>query len=92
MNQTMHAKDTLRGSAAECFITIDGDRYNFMQMIDLEAKFEKEKTSVPILGRTGKGNKSTGWTGTFSGTMHYNTSVMRELMYRFKETGEDIYF
>ena len=90
--QTMHAKDTISGSQAECFVTIEGTRYNFMQMINLEAEFEKEKSEVPILGRTGKGNKSTGWKGTFSATMHYNTSVMRELMYRFKETGEDIYF
>lgn len=92
MNQTMHAKDTVSASLAECFVTIDGNRYNFMQAINLEAKYAKTKSKVPILGRTGKGNKATGWEGTGSATFHYNTSIFRELFMRFKETGEDVYF
>lgn len=88
----MDAKDTLRGSAAECFITIEGNRYKFMQAINLEAKFEKSKTEVPILGKSGKGNKATGWKGTGSATFYYNTSIFRELFARYKETGEDVYF
>jgi len=92
MAETMHAKDAISASLAECFITIDGNRYNFMQAIDLEATFEKQKTEVPILGKTGRGNKSTGWRGTGTATFHYNTSIFRELLYRYKNTGEDIYF
>lgn len=90
--QTMNAKDSVSASLAECFVTIDGNRYNFMQIIDFESNIEKQKTDVPILGKTGKGSKSTGWTGAFSGTAHYNQSIFRDLLYRFKETGEDIYF
>lgn len=89
---TMKAKDALSASQAECFVTIEGRRYNFMQAINIEAKFEKTKTEVPILGRTGKGNKATGWKGTGSATFHYNTSIFRELMVKYKNTGEDIYF
>ena len=92
MSETMRAKDAVSASLAECFVTIEGNRYNFMQAINLEAKFEKTKTEVPILGKTGKGNKSTGWAGTGNATFHYNTSIFRELLYRYKETGEDIYF
>lgn len=92
MTQTMNAKDTISANLAECFITIEGNRYNFAQMISLEAKLEKTKSKVPILGKTGKGNKATGWEGTGSATMHYNQSILRELMYRYKETGEDVYF
>ena len=88
----MHAKDTVSASLAECYVTLEGKRYNLMQAINLEANFEKNKTEVPILGKTGKGNKATGWTGTGSATFHYNTSVFRMLMYRYKETGEDVYF
>ncbi len=92
MAETMNAKDAISASLAECFITIDGNRYNFVQAINLEAQFEKTKSEIPILGKTGKGNKSTGWKGTGSATFHYNTSIFRELLYRYKETGEDIYF
>lgn len=92
MAPLMNAKDAISAPLAECFITIEGTRYNFMQAINLEASIEKTKTEVPILGKTGKGNKSTGWKGTGSATFHYNTSIFRKLLVRFKETGEDIYF
>lgn len=92
MSNIMNAKDAVSASLAECFVTIDGNRYNFMQAIDLEANFEKQKAEVPILGKPGRGNKSTGWRGTGSATFHYNTSIFRELLYRYKNTGEDIYF
>ena len=92
MATIMHAKDTVSASLAECFVTIEGNPSNFMQAINLEANFEKQKTEVPILGKTGKGNKATGWKGTGSATFHYNTSIFRMLMKRYKETGEDVYF
>lgn len=91
-NVTMSAKDTISAALAECFVTIGSRRYNFMQAINLEATFEKTKTEVPILGKTGKGNKATGWKGTGSATFHYNTSIFRQMMLDYKETGEDTYF
>lgn len=91
-NITMRGKDTVFASLAECFVTINGRRYNFMQAINLEAKFEKTKVEVPILGKTGKGNKATGWKGTGSATFHYNTSIFRQMMQLYKDTGEDVYF
>ena len=45
-NVVMKAKDTLSAKLAECFITIGNNRYNFMQMINFEAQFEKTKTEV----------------------------------------------
>lgn len=63
-----------------------------MQAINLEAKFERTKVEVPILGQTGSGNKSVGWKGTGSATFHYNTSIFRKMMQQFKDTGEDTYF
>lgn len=89
---TMNARDAVSAPLAECYVTIEGNRYNFMQAIDLEASIEKTKTEVPILGRTSKGNKASGWTGSGSATFHYNTSIFRKLLLRYKETGEDIYF
>lgn len=88
----MHGKDTVSASLAECYVTIDGNRYNFMQAINLEAKFEKNKVDVPVLGKTGKAHKATSWNGTGSATFHYNTSIFRELFAKYKETGADIYF
>jgi hypothetical protein len=91
-NIVMKGKDAVSAKLAECFITIEGNRYNFMQMINFEASFEKNKTEVPILGKTGIGNKATGWKGSGSATAHYNQSIFRTLLQRYKDTGEDIYF
>ena len=91
-NQIMHAKDSVSAALAECYVTIEDKRYNFMQAINLEASIEKNKVEVPILGKTGKGNKATGWSGSGSATFHYNTTIFRDLLKRFKETGEDVYF
>ena len=88
----MHGKDAISAKLAECFVTVGGNRYNFMQAIDFEAKFERTKTRIPILGKTGAGNKSTGWRGTGKATFHYNSSVFRDMMLRFKNTGQDVYF
>lgn len=92
MAETMHAREALSGASGEAFVTIEGRRYKWANLINIEAKMEKSKTEVPILGKSGKGNKATGWKGTGSATFHFNTSIFRKLLYRYKETGEDIYF
>ena len=91
-NVTMRGRDAVFAALAQCFVTISGRRYNFMQMIDFEAKMDKEKKEIPILGQTGKGNKAAGWKGTFKGKAHYNSSIFRKVLLQYKKTGEDIYF
>ena len=92
MPQTMQARNAVSAKMAECYITIDGNRYNFMSAINVKVTFEKSKTEVPILGRMNNGHKSTSSSITGSAEFHLNTSIWRELAYRFQETGEDIYF
>lgn len=92
MAQTMLAKNAVSAKMAECYVTIDGNRYNFMSAINVEVTFEKNKTEVPILGRMNRGHKSTSSSITGSAEFHFNTPVWRELAYRFQETGEDLYF
>lgn len=89
---TMRVQDAINGASAECFVTIQGTRYNFAQALNIEAEMEKQKSEVPILGRISRGNKANGVTYTASATFHFNTSIFREILYHYKETGEDIYF
>jgi hypothetical protein len=88
----MLAKNAVSAKMAECYVTIDGNRYNFMSAINVEVTFEKNKTEIPILGRMNRGHKSTSSTITGSAEFHFNTPIWRELAYRFQETGEDLYF
>ena len=92
MAQTMNARNAVSAKMAECFVTIEGKRYNLMSAINVEVTFEKSKTEVPILGRMNKGHKSTGSTITGSAEFHLNTSIWRELAERYQNTGEDVYF
>ena len=65
MNQPiMNALDAVAGSQASAYITMaDGNRYCFMQLYSFESNMEINVAEVPILGKSGKGNKPTGWTG-----------------------------
>lgn len=88
----MKGKDAISGSLAKCFVTIEGKRFNFMQAINVKAEMEKNKVEVPILGKTGKGNKAAGWKGTGSATFHFNTSIFREVLQEYTRSGKDLYF
>ena len=88
----MNAKDSVSASLAECYITIDGERYNFMQLITFESSWNVNITEIPILGQVGKGHKPTYGSGEWSGTAHYNQSVIRGMMLRYKNEGYMQYF
>lgn len=89
---TMRVQDAINGASAECYVTIQGRRYNFAQALNIQADMEKKKSEVPILGRMSRGNKANGVVYSGKAKFHFNTSIFRELLYHYKETGEDIYF
>jgi len=91
-NVTMRARDTISGSTGCAYVTIDGERRKLLELINIEANVKKTKVKVPIMGRTGKGNKATGWEGTGKAKIHYVTSVFRKLLLKYMQTGEDTYF
>ena len=88
----MKAKDAVSGAMGSVFAEIDGNRYQLANLISIEATVEKTKSEIPILGRIAKGHKSTGWEGTGSMTLHYNQSVFREVMNRYRMYNVDSYF
>lgn len=91
-NATMNAKDAVYGSLAECFVTLEGNRYNFMSLTEFESKWEVNITDVPILGKVGMGHKPAGGKGTWSGTAHYNQSIFRKIADSYQKTGLMPYF
>ena len=84
----MQAQDAISGATASAYAKFpNGKRYCLMQMYKFNSKMEISKTDVAILGKTNKGSKPTGWKGTFSATAYYNTSVVREMLLEYKNTG-----
>ncbi len=49
MGVTMNAWDALSAGLAECYVTIDGRRYRFMQAINLEARSEEHTSELQSL-------------------------------------------
>lgn len=92
MATVMNARDAVYGSLAECFITINGNRYNFMSLTDFESKWAATIKDVNILGKVGVGHKSAGGKGTWSGTAHYNQSILRKMADTYQKTGVMPYF
>lgn len=88
----MDANDAVFGGLAECYITIEGRRYNFMSLTDFESKWEVNVADVPILGKVGMGHKAAGGKGTWSGTAHYNQSHFRVMADTYQKTGAMPYF
>ena len=76
--------------AAVCAGIIGGNADKYLEV--LSQIDEKTKKEINVLGKTGSGNKSTGWKGTGKITIYKNTSIFDELMERYKNTGEDVYF
>ena len=89
---TMHARDAIHGAQGVAWVTIEGNRYKFAQLINIEANADKTKTQIPIMGRVSKGNKATGMEYTGSATFHFNTSIFRKMLKHYQDTGEDTYF
>lgn len=84
----MDALDAVSGSAASAYVKIGGKRYCMMQLYKFEAKVEVQTSDVAILGRRNKGTKPSGWKGTWSGTAHYNQSVLRQLLLEYEKNGK----
>lgn len=91
-NIILRGKDTVAAKTARCFVTIGGNRYNFMNMIDAEFKVEKTKAKIPRLGAIMDAHKTCGMEGKFKGKAHYNQSVLRQALVDYKDTGFDPYF
>ena len=88
----MNANDTVYGSLATCYVTIDDRRYNFMHLIDFESDYKINIVEVPILGKVGMGHKAAGGKGTWKATAHYNQSMIRDIANRYQKTGVMPYF
>lgn len=88
----MLGKDGLFAALAECYIKLNGNRYNFMQAKNVEASATKNKVKLPILGKVNKSNKGGGVEYKGKATFYYNTSIFREVMKKYQDTGEDMYF
>lgn len=92
MSSYLQAGDVVNGREGSVTATINGNVYNLLEIKSLEAKVEKEKSDIPVLGLRAVQTKAKGYKGTGSVEAYYVSSKMAELMLQYMQTGVDVYF
>lgn len=84
--------DAISGKMAKAYVTINGRVEELFYAKSLESTIEKNKVDVPVLGKTNTPQRSAGWSGSGTMTIYYVTSIFRQLIKRYIQTGEDFWF
>lgn len=88
----MKESDAVAGKHAKAYITINGAVEELFYAKKLESTIEKNKSDVPVLGKTNVGKKAAGWSGNGTLTVYYVTSLFRAKVREYVKTGKDFYF
>ena len=89
---SLKSGDVISGALGTCYATIDGSVEAMLYVKNIEAKIEKNKSEIPVLGWLGTKHKTVGWTGTGSMTIYYATTKYREMTLKYIKDGVDTYF
>ena len=86
----MTADKAISGSQGMVWVTFNdtNERFSFGRLIKLEAKAKLNKTTLPVLGKSGKVHKVGSWEGEGSATLYYCDSAMRKRVAAYKKTGK----
>ena len=72
---------------ATCFVTLNGNRYEFFFARSFEGKVNVTTKEVPMLGRIMNGRKATGAEGKFKLVIYRVTDVFNEVLLEYLDTG-----
>lgn len=89
---TLKAWDAINGALGVCYAVVNGNREEMIYCRNIEAKIEKKKSEIKVLGYTGSKHKANGWSGSGKMNMYYVTSYFRKMMLDYIKTGKDTYF
>ena len=86
-NTVMNPQDAPSAKLAECYVTIDTNRYLMMCGKSFEAIDSVATEEVQSVGRVRTGHKATGLDGSFSMTIYKVTPIFERLVKQYEETG-----
>lgn len=84
--------DTVHGGQAKATAIINGNVEDLFMIKTLEATMEKNKEEGRTIGKRSVQHKASGWNGTGSMNIYYVTSLFRQMLKDYKNTGRDTYF
>ena len=88
----LQAEDAINGREGVATAVINGEVIELMELSNITATVEKNKTEFKAMGTRNTQNKTTGWTGTGSMTIRYISSRYAKMLDDYAHTGKDTYF
>ena len=88
----MQAEDAINGREGVATAEINGNVVELMELANITATMNKNKTEFKAMGQRNTQNKATGWTGSGSANVRYLSSRWAKLMQQYAKTGKDTYF
>lgn len=89
---TLKAWDAINGAMGKCYANIDGSIEEMIYVKNIEARVEKRKSEIKVLGSTAIKHKANGWNGSGKMNIYYTTSVFRKIIAKYIKDGKDTYF
>lgn len=86
-NISMNTQDAISANFAECFVTLDGQRYSMLMAKEFEGKASINSKEVYKLGNVVVGHKAQTVVLAFSMTIYKCTEVFDTVVERFIKTG-----
>lgn len=86
------APNAINGKLCKAFATIDGKVIDLFYIKSFEAKVEKGKSEIPIMGDLWIHHKGGSLSGTISMTVYYISPTFRDLIQSYGKTQIDTYF
>lgn len=88
----LQAEDAVNGREGKAVIEINGKVVELMELANITATIEKNKTEFKAMGTRNTQNKTIGWTGTGSANVRYVSSMFGKMIEKYVKTGVDTYF
>lgn len=88
----MQTVDAISGKEGMVYFTIDGNTYEYAEIISFEAKVNYKKSEVPRVGARMTGSKIVGADGTGDMTVYYHRPEMRAMALKYIRTGKSPIF
>lgn len=92
MPRVMQTVDAISGKEGMVYFTIDGNTYEYAEIISFEAKVNYKKSEVPRVGARMTGSKIVGADGTGDMTVYYHRPEMRAMALKYIRTGKSPIF
>lgn len=88
MPRIMQNNDAISAKEGVVYITIEGQVYEYAELIKLEARINYTKADVKSVGKRMKGGKIVGAEGVGSMTFYYHRPEMRRMALEYVKSGK----